>query len=150
MCMLAMLRLDTSVCWQVMVGFWAAPVDFKCIHHSVIIQADGSCHFKRMYDSTTGKQLADDLRFCAAAYSAGYSVVRVHDLQMANTRNPAFLAAAVATATSKRCVVLSPGYASVCMYDCGGFVTYASMLCHSLPGCSMSCDSYNNTVICCV
>lgn len=150
MCMLAMLHLDTSYSWQVRVAFWAAPVDFKCIHHSVIIQADGSCHFKRMYDSTTGKQLDDDLRFCAAAYSAGYSVVRVHDLQVANTSNPAFLAAAVSTAASTRCIVLSPGYASVCMYDSGRFVTYAGMLCDSLPGCCMSRDRYNNIVICCV
>lgn len=150
MCMLAILHMDTSLCWQVMVGFWAAPVDFKCMHHSVIIQADGSCHFKRMYDSTTGKHLDDDLRLCAAAYSAGYSVVRVHDLQLANMRNPAFLAAAVSTAASTRCVVLSPGYASVCMYDQGGFVTYAAMLCERLPGCSVSRDSFNNLVICCV
>lgn len=149
MCMLAMLHMDTSFCWQEMVGFWPAPVDFKCMHLPVIIQADGSCHFKRMYDSTTGKQLDDDLRFCAAAVSAGYSVVRVHDLQLSSVRNTAFLAAAVSIAASTRCIVLSPGYASVCMYDEGGFVTYAGMLCARLPACSTSRDSYNNIVISC-
>jgi hypothetical protein len=42
-------------------------MDFKYISHPIVIQADGSCHFKPVYDSTTGKQLYDDLRFCAAA-----------------------------------------------------------------------------------
>ena len=56
-------------------------MDFKYISHPIVIQADGSCHFKPLYDSTTGKQLYDDLRFCAAAYKSGCSVVRVHELQ---------------------------------------------------------------------
>jgi very-short-patch-repair endonuclease len=146
--MLARLQLDTQFSWQVMLDFWAAPVDFKCISHKLVIQADGSCHFKSMYDSTTGKQLDDDLRFCAAAYKAGFSVVRVHDRQIANTHCLAFLAAAVSVASNTQCIVLSPGYSTVCMYDMGCFVTYAEMLCDMLPGTSTTRDGFNNLIIC--
>lgn len=147
MFMLARLQLDIHFCWQVMLGFWAAPVDFKCIGHPLIIQADGSYHFKDMYDSTTCKQLHDDLHFCAAAFRAGYSVVRVHDLQVTRVYDTNFLAAAIASATSTQCIVLSPGYTSVCMLESGCFVTYADMLCAMLPGSSTTRDCYNNCVI---
>lgn len=147
MFMLARLQLDIHFCWQVMLGFWAAPVDFKCISHPIIIQADGCCHFKDMYDSSTCKHLHDDMHFCAEAVKAGYSVVRVHDLQVTKLYDTNFLAAAISAAANTHCIVLSPGYTSVCMYESGCFVTYASMLSAMLPGSSMIRDRYNNCVI---
>ena len=145
--MLARMQLDTLFSWQVMVDFWAACVDLKCISHPIVIQADGSCHFKRMYDSTTGKQLHDDLRFCAAAYKSGCSVVRVHELQIGDQHSTAFLSAALSVASSTQCIVLSPGYTMVCMYEPGRFVTYAQLLCDMLPGTTTMRDACSNTII---
>lgn len=146
--MLMVLQLDASVCWQVMVDFWAAPVDFKFINQALIIQADGSCHFSAMYDSTTGQQLADDLRFCASGYKAGASIVRVHALELSNKRSTSILQAALSIAVNKCCIVLSPGYTTVCMYEAGGFVTYAQLLADMLPDTIIAEDALHNIIIC--
>lgn len=146
--MLMVLQLDVSVCWQVMVDFWAAPVDFKFINQALIIQADGSCHFSAMYDNSTGQQLADDMRFCASGYKAGASIVRVHALELSNKRSTSFLQAALSIAINKCCIVLSPGYSTVCMYEAGGFVTYAQLLADMLPNTIVTQDVMHNIVIC--
>lgn len=147
MCMLAALQLDTRVCWQVMLPFWGAPVAFAFHGGKLVIQADGSCHFKSMYDNTSGKQLLEDVRFCVQAVTSGTSVIRVHEAQVSRPKRHKFMSAAIAAATNGVCIVLSPGYQSITMYEPGRQVTYAQLLSHSLPGCVTMVDAEHNTII---
>ena len=56
---------DVHVRWQVMLKFWAAPVDFVLrLCRPLILQADGSCHFDGLYSESASDNLAIDLRFC--------------------------------------------------------------------------------------
>jgi hypothetical protein len=77
----------------------------------------------------------------------GCSVVRVHELQIGDQHSTAFLSAALSVASSTQCIVLSPGYTMVCMYEPGRFVTYAQMSCAMLPGTTTMRDAFSNTII---
>lgn len=144
---LSRVQLDQQSCWQVKLLFWPAPFDFMMLNKRVIIQADGSCHFEGMYEQSTGKRLADDLRFCVQAVEAGLSVVRVHVQQVGSSKFPSYLAAAVQLAAASPCIVLSSGYSTVYIYEGGQLLTYAELLAKRLSGYRVYTATFGNIVI---
>lgn len=147
MAMLIAIKRDQEVCWQVKLGFWAAPVDFKFMHLAVVLQADGSCHFQQMYQESTGQRLYDDLKFCVAAVEAGISVIRVHVADINRRAYPNYLPPAIEAAAAAVRIVLSSGYSTVYIFENGQLLTYAQVLANMLPGSNVMTDAYNNTII---
>ncbi len=139
---------DMDARWQAKLQFWAAPVDFVLrTHRSVVLQADGSCHFDGLYQENATTKLASDLRFCVAAMTTGLSVVRVHVTEVNNKSYPTYLHAGIQAAIDDCCIVLSPSYSTIYMYDQGLPVTYAHVLAGMLPESKLSYDKWHNTVI---
>lgn len=123
-------------------------MDLMMVNKKVIIQADGSSHFKAIHDGKLGKQQHDDVRFCVTAVSKGVSVVRVHAEQLATGKRPQYLAAAIQFAAASTCVVLSCGYNTVTWYDHNKVCTFAQHLADMLPGFRVCTATYRNIVIC--
>lgn len=144
---LAVLGMDQLFCPQTKLDFWAAPFDFMMLNKRVALQADGSRHFKDLYDTDVQQALKDDMRFCEAAVKADVSVVRVHQQQLTCMRYPAYLHAAIAEAENHTCIVLSPGYSTVQFYEKGRFLSYAHVLADRLPGFRVLVDTCYNIVI---
>lgn len=126
--------MSTDWCWQVQLRWWPAPCDFMHITQQVVMQADGSGHFKDMYGASCRAKLETDLSFCVAAVKAAKSVIRVHELQQRMWLCEDFLRTATAHALSRVCVVLSVGYRGVYMLEAGQLVTYADRLAQMLGG----------------
>jgi hypothetical protein len=80
-CMLYRLGVCSGMCVQVAVDWWHGRVDLLHAQHSMLIQADGSCHDTGAYDSSAEQLVEQDAAFCAAAYArylpAGGSPLRV-------------------------------------------------------------------------
>lgn len=144
---LGQLGLDEQFCWQAEPGWWRAPVDFMMVDRRLIIQADGSSHFKAMHGDKPGKQQQDDLRFCETAVGKGVSVVRIHAEQCSGGGRPQYLAAAIQLAAASTCVVLSPGYNTVAWYEKGSLHTIAQMLADRLSGFRVCTAAFGNIVI---
>lgn len=126
-------QLSEEWCCQAAPGFWPAAVDFMHTSQKAIMQADGSGHFHDTFDVSCRSVLEQDMSCCVKAVEAGVSVIRVHDQQLQRGLRHGFLAAACQVATSCLCVVLSPAYHTVCIYEAGRMVTYADMLASRLP-----------------
>jgi very-short-patch-repair endonuclease len=126
-------QLSEEWCCQAAPGFWPAAVDFVHTSQKAIMQADGSGHFKDTFDVSCKSVLEQDMSCCVKAVEASVSVIRVHDLQLQRGLRNGCLAAACKLATSCLCVVLSPAYHTVCIYEAGRMVTYADMLASRLP-----------------
>lgn len=139
---------DAKARWQMMLPFWPAPVDFLLkLNQPVVVQADGSCHVEGLYDQSAGQILDSDLRFTVKAVAAGYSVLRVHAVEVNSRMYPAYLSAAIEAAAAGLCIVLSPGYSTTYLFEYGLRKTYAAVLADMLPECRVVTDSVNNTVI---
>jgi hypothetical protein len=113
-CMLYWLGISSSMCAQVAVDWWDGRVDFLHAQHSMLIQADGSCHDKGYYTSSRQQVLKRDFDFCAAAYDnwlqPGVSVLRVttRGCDMHQSLHIGFQLAAAGGV-----IVLSPSYSAV-------------------------------------
>ena len=113
-CMLYWLGISSSMCAQVAVDWWDGRVDFLHAQHSMLIQADGSCHDKGFCSSSRQQVLKRDFDFCAAAYDnwlqPGGSVLRVstRGCDMHQSLHIGFQLAAVGGV-----IVLSQSYSAV-------------------------------------
>jgi hypothetical protein len=72
----------------------------------------------------------------------------VHDIQLTTWLHSDFLTKAVAIAEMQCCIVLSTGYASMCMLAEGQVLTYAQMLVRQLPGSYVNQYAWGIVVIC--
>lgn len=120
--------LSEEWCCQVVMPFWGSAVDFMHISRKAVMQADGSTHFKGIFDAECRAILDDDMRCTVAAVEKGVSMIRVHDLQLQHGMHRSFLPWASLQATSTLCVVLSVGFNSVLFYETGHWVTYVEVL----------------------
>lgn len=120
--------LSEKWCCQVVLPFWGSAVDFMHISRKAVMQADGSTHFKGIFDADCRDIIDDDMRCTVAAVEAGVSMIRVHDLQLQHGMHRSFLPWASLQATTTLCVVLSVGYNSVLFYETGHWVTYVEVL----------------------
>jgi hypothetical protein len=97
------------------------------------MQADGSSHFKDIFDASCRAVLETDMRCCVHAVEAGVSVIRLHEWNLQHRLRSGFLAAASHVATSSLCVVLSPAYCTTDIYEAGRRLTYVEVLAGLLP-----------------
>ena len=142
-------RISTQWCWQVVpTSYWAAAADFMHLGQKAVMQADGSGHFKDMFDTSCITKLETDMSFCVKAVTAGMSVIRVHELQQRMWLHPSFLGNAAAYATLCVCVVLSPAYNSVQFYEGGRMLTYVDKLALLLKGCSIQKHDWGTVLLC--
>lgn len=72
------LRLDYAVACQVKLGFWHGCVDFYHMPTELVVQIDGSSHFKGGHQVEPWQQLSLDLDCCAAAWNKGVRMLRIH------------------------------------------------------------------------
>jgi very-short-patch-repair endonuclease len=137
-CMLHKLDIGSSMCAQVAVDWWRGRVDFLHAQHSMLIQADGSCHDTGMYNSSSEQLLQRDADFCVAAYAkclpAGGSVLRV---RTSESNLCQVLPTGFRLAAGGNVIVLSPSYSDV-MRSIGssGLRTFPQALAAVLQGCS--------------
>jgi very-short-patch-repair endonuclease len=136
-CMLHELNIGSNMCAQVAVDWWHGRVDFMHVQHSMLIQADGSCHDTGAYDRSAEQLVKRDAGFCAAAYArylpTGGSVLRVRTCKsdLHDSLQSGFNLAAAG-----RVIVLSPTYSSVmCDLDGSGLRTFPAALVAGLHGC---------------
>lgn len=141
-------RQDTKFCRGVQISkIWPAPVDFMSIDRHVFLQADGSCHFEGIHDTSPGCKLQKDMQCCVQFIRAGKSMIRVHHRQLQYVGYPFYLAAAIAEAEKHTCIVLSAAYAALQWYDNGRMVSYAQALADMLPGFRVLPGQHGNIVI---
>lgn len=125
--------LDQQWSSQAVMGFWPqAPVDFMHLSQKAAMQADGSRHFKGIYDKDSREALETDMRCCVEAVKAHVSMIRVHDLQMTMWLDAAFLPNATHMALTNLCVVLSLGYSNTLIYVEGRMRKYVDLLLEKL------------------
>lgn len=72
------LRLDYAVACQVQLGFWHGCVDFYHMPTQLVVQIDGSSHFKGKHRLLPWQQLTKDLECCAEAWKDGVRMLRIH------------------------------------------------------------------------
>ena len=96
------------------------------------MQADGSRHFKGIYDKDSREAIETDMRCCVEAVKGNVSMIRVHDLQMTMWLDAAFLPNATHIALTNLCVVLSLGYSNTLIYVAGRMRTYVDLLLEKL------------------
>lgn len=140
--------LSTDWCWQVALPWWPAAADFLHLSQKAVMQVDGAGHFKDLFDTTCRTTLETDMRFCVAAVAAGTSVIRIHELQQRMWLRPTFLPNATTYATSCLCIVLTPSYNSVCLYDGGRMITYVAKLASMLTDCGVVHFDWGTLLIC--
>jgi very-short-patch-repair endonuclease len=107
------LRLDYAVACQVQLGFWHGCVDFYHMPTKLVVQIDGSSHFKGTRRVLPWQQLSKDLDCCAEAWNDGVRMLRIHHQH--GHMAVAMLAAVKMPSTSF--VMLSHNYSavSICM-----------------------------------
>jgi very-short-patch-repair endonuclease len=136
-CMLHELNISSSMCAQVAVDWWRGRVDFLHAQHSMLIQADGSCHDTGAYKSSAKQLVKRDAGFCFAAYSkympTGGSVLRVRTCE---SDLDELLQTGFNLAAAGRVIVLSPSYSDVmCDLDGSGLRSFPAALVAALHGC---------------
>jgi hypothetical protein len=136
-CMLHELNISSSMCAHVAVDWWHGRVDFLHAQHSMLIQADGSCHDTGAYDKSAEQVVKSDAGFCTAAYAkylpTGGSVLRVRTCEsdLHGSLLPGFKLAAAG-----RVIVLSPTYCNVmCDLDGSGLHSFPAAVVAALHGC---------------
>ena len=141
-------HLSERWCPQSVPHFWPAAVDSLHISGKAIMQADGSAHFKDTFDASCRAVLDADMRCCVQAVEAGVSVIRVHELSLQRRLRSGFLAAASHVATSSLCVVLSPAYNTLYIYEAGRMQTYVQVLAGMLPKAKTAHLDWGIVIIC--
>jgi very-short-patch-repair endonuclease len=135
--MLHKLNIGSNMCAQVAVDWWHGRVDFLHAQHSMLIQADGSCHDTGAYDSSVEQLVKRDAGFCAAAYArylpTGGSVLRVRTCESDLHES---LLTGFNLARAGRVIALSPTYSNVtCDLDGSGLRTFPDALAAVLHDC---------------
>lgn len=136
-CMLHELNISSSMCAQLAVDWWPGRVDFFHAQHSMLIQADGSCHDTGAYISSAKQLVKRDAGFCIAAYAkylpSGGSVLRVRTCE---SDLHASLLTGFKLAAAGRVIVLSPSYSNVkCALKGSRLCSFPDALAAALHGC---------------
>jgi hypothetical protein len=132
------LGIGSSMCAQVAVDWWHGRVDFLHAQHSIMIQADGSCHDTGMYNSSRQQLVQRDFDFCVAAYNSylpsGGSVLRVRTSESDLCQS---LPIGIQLAAVSNVIVLSPSYSIVmCCKGAAGLQAFPQALAAALPRCT--------------
>jgi very-short-patch-repair endonuclease len=157
-CMLHRLNVCSNMCVQVAVNWWHGRVDFLHAQHSMLIQADGTCHDTGANDSRAEQVVKRNAAFCAAAHArflpAGGNVLRVRTCESDLRKS---LLTGFELAVGGRIIVLSPTYSDVmCDLDGSGLRTLPEALAAALHGCEYTerqgwhvfqCCSQGNSII---
>ena len=131
--------LDEECAMQVVVPWWKGRVDFmylpepqKSPQPCIIIQIDGSAHFKRTKGKEVLKNVGKDMGCCCAAFEAGARMLRIHHLVLEDADKG--LVDVLLQEQSKPCVVLSSAYYKVKLWQGSELVSYPKVLAAKLGG----------------
>lgn len=131
--------LDEECAMQVAVPWWKGRVDFmylpepqKTPQPCIIIQVDGSAHFKRTRGTEVMETVEEDMGCCCAAFGAGARMLRMHHLDLEDADRG--LVDRLLEEQSRPCVVLSPAYCKVKLWQKSELVSYPKVLAAKLGG----------------